>query len=75
MGHDHTQTVLIGLLQSPYIIYFIIWEMIWKVIAFWKAARHNQLYWYIAIAIFNTVGILPIVYILFFQQDKNKTKK
>ncbi|HVA96335.1 MAG TPA: DUF5652 family protein [Candidatus Acidoferrales bacterium] len=74
MSPDQQQTFLTSLLQSPYIILIVIWEIIWKVIAFWKAARRNQLYWYIAIAIFNTVGILPIIYILFFQKDRNKEK-
>jgi hypothetical protein len=34
----------------------------------WKNARHNQLAWFICVAIFNTVGILPILYILCFQK-------
>jgi len=40
------------------------WEMAWKVVGFWKTARNNHLAWFICIAIFNTLGILPIVYIL-----------
>jgi hypothetical protein len=34
----------------------------------WKSARHNQLAWFICLAIFNTAGILPILYILCFQK-------
>jgi hypothetical protein len=49
------------------IILLAIWEGVWKLIALWKSARHNQLAWYICLAIFNTAGILPILYILFFQ--------
>lgn len=48
----------------PVIIILIIWEHIWKLIAFWKSARNNHLAWFICIALINTVGILPIVYIL-----------
>ena len=44
------------------------WDGVWKVIAMWKSARHNQLPWFICLAIFNTAGVLPIVYILFFQK-------
>lgn len=47
-----------------------IWDGIWKVIAMWKSARHNQLAWYICLAIFNTAGILPILYILLFQKKE-----
>lgn len=46
------------------ILIFVIWEAIWKLIALWKAGRNNHLAWFICIALINTVGILPIVYIL-----------
>jgi hypothetical protein len=48
----------------PTIIILAIWDAVWKLIAMWKAARNNHLAWFICIAIFNTVGILPIIYIL-----------
>ena len=53
--------------MAPYewlFVVLILWDIIWKVIAMWKAARNNQLAWFICIAIFNTIGILPIIYIL-----------
>jgi hypothetical protein len=53
--------------MAPYewlFVVLILWDIIWKVIALWKAARNNQLAWFICIAIFNTIGILPIIYIL-----------
>ena len=36
------------------------WDLVWKAIALWFAARRNQLVWYVALVMFNTVGILPI---------------
>jgi hypothetical protein len=66
-------------MKTPLIVLFItviillaIWDGVWKLIALWKSARHDQLAWFICLAIFNTAGILPILYILFFQ--KNKTE-
>jgi hypothetical protein len=47
-----------------------IWESIWKFIAMWKAARNNHLAWFICIAVINTIGILPIVYILRHRDSK-----
>jgi len=47
-----------------------IWEVVWKSIALWKAARNNHLGWFICIAVFNTVGILPIIYILTHRKEK-----
>lgn len=46
------------------VLFLIIWEMVWKLIALWRAGRNNELGWFIGIAVFNTLGILPIVYIL-----------
>ena len=48
----------------PTIIIIAIWDAVWKLIAMWKAGRNNHLAWFICIAILNTVGILPIIYIL-----------
>ena len=48
----------------PTIIILAIWDSVCKIIAMWKAGRNNHLAWFICIAIFNTIGILPIVYIL-----------
>ncbi len=52
------------------LIPLIIWEAVWKAIALWKSARNNQLPWFISILVLNTIGILPIVYIVFFQKKK-----
>jgi hypothetical protein len=34
----------------PVLIIFIIWEVVWKLIALWKASRNNHLAWFICIA-------------------------
>jgi hypothetical protein len=48
----------------------VIWELIWKGIALWKAAKENQKGWFIAILLLNTVGILPILYIFLLKKGK-----
>lgn len=55
-----------------WLIPLIIWEAIWKGIALWKSGRNNQLKWFIAIFILNTVGTLPIIYLKFFQKKQGK---
>jgi len=47
----------------PVIMLLFIWDSVWKLIALWKSAQRKQLVWFICIAIFNTLGILPIVYL------------
>jgi membrane protein YdbS with pleckstrin-like domain len=47
-----------------------IWSIIWKAISLWYAARNSQKWWYIAIMFVNTLGVLEIVYLVFFQKEK-----
>ena len=69
MNLPHLPEALVWLM--PIIIILIIWETVWKLIALWKAGRNNHLVWFICIALINTIGILPIVYILIYK-DKSK---
>jgi len=59
---------LIGLIVIP----IAIWDGVWKAIALWKSARNNHLAWFICLAIFNTIGILPIIYIFGFSKKKKE---
>jgi hypothetical protein len=54
----------------PLLIAIALWEGVWKLVALWKSARNNHLAWFICIAIFNTLGILPIVYFLKYKKGK-----
>lgn len=53
----------------PFIIFCVLWDTLWKLIGLWKAGRNNDLIWFICIGIFNTMGILPIIYLF---MDKKK---
>ncbi|MFA6888987.1 MAG: DUF5652 family protein [Candidatus Woesearchaeota archaeon] len=55
-----------------WLIPLLIWDIIWKGIALWKCGRNNQLVWFICILVINSCGILPIIYLLFFQKKKRK---
>ncbi|MEK6963499.1 MAG: DUF5652 family protein [Nanoarchaeota archaeon] len=54
----------------PLFIILLIWSGVWKGIALWKAARNNQLAWFVVICVVNTAGILEILYILFWQKKR-----
>ncbi|MEK6905989.1 MAG: DUF5652 family protein [Nanoarchaeota archaeon] len=56
------------------LVILLIWEIVWKLIAMWKAARNNSPAWFIALAIINSVGILPILYIFGFSKLKKEKK-
>lgn len=51
----------------------IIWSMVWKGLALWKAARNNSVPWFVALLIVNTVGILEILYIYVFSKKKDES--
>ena len=60
----------IGIGLFSLLLLLIVWTMLWKGIALWKAGRNNQVVWYFFLFIFNTAGILEIIYLLFFQKKR-----
>ncbi len=50
---------------------FIAWSLAWKGSALWKASKNGQKKWFMVMLVLNTFGILEIVYIFYFQKDKN----
>jgi hypothetical protein len=66
--------VLKFILENPWVLIIfavlILLEVILKYISFWKSARNNQLAWFIVLCIFNTLGILPLIYLIWFSKKK-----
>lgn len=57
--------------HTPWMLTLIVvWILAWKAIATWRAARNNQLGWFIALFVINTVGVLEIIYLVFFAKRK-----
>ncbi|VVB77623.1 Uncharacterised protein [uncultured archaeon] len=50
----------------------LIWSLVWKGIALWKAALKKHKAWFIIILIINTWGILEILYIFIFSKFGEK---
>jgi hypothetical protein len=58
------------------LLIIIAWTLFWKLTGLWKSARNGKVVWFLAIALINTVGILPILYIhLFSKIEFDKPKK
>jgi len=53
----------------------LVWTIAWKAIGAWKAARKGHLIWFVLFFVVNTAGILPIIYIFFFQNFKVSKKR
>jgi len=54
------------------VVVLSVWSLIWKGLALWKCGRHNQMAWFIVILILNPLGILSIIYLLFFQKKERR---
>lgn len=55
-------------LLGPFLMVVLFWTLYWKGRALWIAARKGDLYWFVALLIINTAGILEITYIYFFSK-------
>lgn len=53
-----------------WLIPLMVWEAVWKGIGLWNAGRNSQLKWFVAMFILNTAGILPIIYLKFYQKKQ-----
>ena len=58
--------------QIMLIAVIAIWDMIWKGFALWRASKNNDQNWFIAMIVINSVGILPIIYLLMHKPDSSE---
>ena len=57
--------------NNPWLLMLLVaWSLMWKAIAVWRAARNNQLGWFIALFVINTVGLLEIIYLVFLSKKR-----
>ncbi len=52
-------------IHPAFIALAAIWSLAWKGLALWKSAGLRQKYWFIALLVVNTIGLLEIIYIFF----------
>jgi hypothetical protein len=57
------------------LIPFMLLELVLKGFALWKSARKSQNVWFIALLVVNSLGILPIIYLVLNRENKEVAKK
>ncbi len=61
------------------LLFLVVWSVIWKGLALWRAAKLNKPMWFGVILVVNTVGILEIIYLVVtrkhFEELKNNQIK
>ena len=64
------------LLNNPSILLLVVaWTLLWKGLGLWRAAKCDQKYWFIAILVVNSLGILEIVYLNWFAKERTLWQK
>lgn len=58
--------------MSALFIILIIWSLVWKGLALWRAARNGHTAWYVVLLILNTAGILEILYYFIWGKPKGE---
>ncbi|MDD3531198.1 MAG: DUF5652 family protein [Candidatus Pacebacteria bacterium] len=52
---------------APFLILIALWTIVLKGFALWHAAHNEQKWWFIALLVVNTLGILEIIYLIWFR--------
>jgi len=56
-------------------IVLLVWTLVWKGLALWRAARNKHKIWFVVILIINTLGVLEILYYFIWGKPKGLWKK
>lgn len=66
---QQVQQILAEINKNPYLaIPLMLWTVIWKGLALWKAARKEDKIWFAALLVLNTLGIAEILYFFVFSK-------
>jgi hypothetical protein len=58
-----------------WIIIFVVLDFILKGFALWRSAKRGQKWWFIALFVINSLGILPVIYLLTHPKNKKDKEK
>ncbi len=46
-----------------WLIALVLWSIVWKGFALWRAAKRDEKWWFVIFLFLNTAGILEIIYL------------
>jgi len=64
-----------GMGLFKFLIPIVLIDLILRGFALWKSARKDQNIWFIALLVVNSMGILPLIYLLLNKDQKETPKK
>jgi hypothetical protein len=72
--------LFMGAFFGLFMLALVIWTVYWKYHAIWHAVKHEHKWWFLALLLINTAGILEILYLYIFSKkmenpphDESKT--
>lgn len=57
-------TYTISTTWAVVIAVLLVWELFWKGLALWRAARLGHSYWFTILLVIGSAGLLPMFYLL-----------
>jgi hypothetical protein len=51
-----------------------LWSLLWKGLALWRSSQKKSKVWFVIILVFNTAGLIPILYLIFTKNPNRKKK-
>lgn len=55
-------------------ILLVVWTVIWKGLALWRAAHRQSKPWFVFFLVINTMGIVEIIYLYFISKDSSSNE-
>jgi hypothetical protein len=56
------------------ILFLVVVDAVLKLITLWQSARRKQIAWFIGLALVNSLGILPVIYLI-VHRTKDKFRR
>ena len=58
--------------QLALLVLVQIWDLIWKSLALWRAARNKDVFWFVLLILINSAGLLPAFYLFYISKNPKR---
>ncbi len=56
-------------------VLMLLWSLAWKGVALWKSARLHHKWWFVALLLVNSIGLLEIIYIFLIARREEERER
>lgn len=56
--------------NQVFVIVLLVWSLIWKGLALWRAACRREKIWFVVFMVLNLIGIPEIIYLIVTKKNK-----